>query len=302
MEQTVVRHFLYPAFLSPVPNLSFTDQFAFRPTGSPTAAIICLLSTVTNLLLTNPYVIVISLDLSKAFDTVRHSTLMKLAHLHLPDYVYSCLADFFTGHSHCTVYHGQASMLKSITASIIQGSGIGPVAYVVNASDLKEVTSGNQLYKFADDTYIVIPASNADSWVTEIDNIETWARTNNLTLNRNKSKEIVFSDPRQRHQIEPPLPMTDVALVTSLKILGVTMTNGLSASDHVLDVIRSCAQTLYALWVLRVHGMCLAQAIFRSVAIAKLLYAASAWIGFTKATCHVSQNSRRHNDKWPISV
>jgi len=32
--------------------------------------------------------------------------------------------------------------------------------------------------------------------------------------------------------------------------------------------------------------MCLAalQAIFRSVAIAKLLYAASAWIGFTKAT------------------
>ena len=49
--------------------------------------------------------------------------------------------------------------------------------------------------KFADDTYLVIPASNVDSRVTEIDNIETWARTNNLTLNRNKSKEIVFSDP-----------------------------------------------------------------------------------------------------------
>ena len=64
------------------------------------------------------------------------------------------------------------------------------------------------------------------------------------------------------------------------------MTNGLSASDHVRDVIRSCGQTLYALRVLRVHGMCHAalQAIFRSVAIAKLLYAASAWIGFTKAT------------------
>ena len=40
MEQTVVRHFLYPAFLSPPPNLSFTDQFAFRPTGSPAAAVI----------------------------------------------------------------------------------------------------------------------------------------------------------------------------------------------------------------------------------------------------------------------
>jgi len=121
MKQTVIQHFLYPAFLSPPPNLSFTDQFAFRPTGSPTAAIICLLSTVTNLLLTNPYVIVISLDFSKAFDTVRHSTLMeKIAQLHLPDYVYNWLADFFTGHLHCTVYHGQASTLKSITASIIR--------------------------------------------------------------------------------------------------------------------------------------------------------------------------------------
>jgi len=76
----------------------------------------------------------------------------------------------------------KASTLKSITASIIQGSGIGPAAYVVNASDLKAVTPGNQLCKFADDTYLVIPATNVDSRATEIDNIETWARTNNLTL------------------------------------------------------------------------------------------------------------------------
>jgi len=287
MERTVVQHFLYPAFLTPLPNLSFTDQFAFRPSGSPAAAIISLLSTVTNLLLTNPYVIVISLDFSKAFDTVRHSTLMeKLAQLHLPDHVYNWLADFFKGHSHCTVYHGQTSTLKSITASIIQGSAVGPAAYVVNASDLTAVTTGNQLCKFADDTYLVIPASNVDSRATEMNNIETWARANNLTLNRSKSKEIVFSDPRRRRQIVSPPPTTDIARVTSLMILGVTMTNGLSASDHVRDVIRTCAQTLYALRVLRTHGMCDAalQAVFRSVAIAKLLYASTAWIGFTNAT------------------
>ena len=165
----------------------------------------------------------------------------KLAQLHLPDYTYNWLVDFFAGHSHCTVYHGQAS--KSITASIIQGSGIGPAAYVVNASDPKAVTPGNQLQcKFADDTYLVIPASNVDSRATERDNIETWAGTNNLTLNRNKSKEIVFSDPRRRRQIESLPSATDIARVTSVKILGVTMTNGLSASDHVRDVIRSCAR------------------------------------------------------------
>ena len=37
------------------------------------------------------------------------------------------------------------------TASIVQGSGIGPASYVVNASDLRAVTPGNELLKFADD-------------------------------------------------------------------------------------------------------------------------------------------------------
>jgi len=70
--------------------------------------------------------------------------------------------------------------------------------YVVNVNDLKAVTPGYQLCKFADDTYLVISASNINSQATEIDDIETWARTNNLTLNQNKSKEIIFSDTRQR--------------------------------------------------------------------------------------------------------
>jgi hypothetical protein len=209
-----------------------------------------------------------------------------LAQLDIPDFVYNWLADFFTGHSHCTVFCGQMSTLKSITASIIQGSGIGPASYVVNAGDLKAVTPGNQLCKFADDTYLIMPASNVDSRSAEVNNIEAWARTNNLTLNRAKTKEIVFIDSRRRRQVVPPPALPDIVRVTSLKILGVTLTNGLSASDHVRGVISSCAQTQYALRVLRAHGMrdTALQAIFRSVVVAKLLYAASAWSGFIKAT------------------
>jgi len=287
MERTVVSQFLYSAFLSPPPSLSFSDQFAFRPTGSPTAAIISLLDVITNLLLTNSYVILIALDFSKAFDTVRHSTLLeKLAQLDIPDNVYNWLADFFSGHSHSTVYRGQVSTLKSITASIIQGSGIGPAAYVANAGDLKAVTPGNSMRKFADDTYLVIPASNVDSRDAEINNVELWARTNNLALNRSKTIEVVFTDNRRRRQVEQPPLLPGIVRTTSIKILGVTVTDGLSASDHVRGVISSCAQTLYALRVLRAHGMCdkALQTIYRSVIIAKLQYAASAWWGFTNTT------------------
>ena len=73
----------------------------------------------------------------KAFDTVRHYTLLqKAAELDLPHHVFNWLVDFFEGHSHCTVYAGDTSGTKKITASIIQGSSIGPASYIITSSDL----------------------------------------------------------------------------------------------------------------------------------------------------------------------
>jgi len=53
MERLVVRQYMYSAVLSLSPTLQFNDQFAFRPTGFTTAAIISLLHTITNLILTS---------------------------------------------------------------------------------------------------------------------------------------------------------------------------------------------------------------------------------------------------------
>ena len=115
VERIVVKQHIYPALLSLPPTLNFSDQFAFRPTGSTTTAIITLLNTVTNLPSANPYLIVVSLDFSKAFDTVRHSTLLhKISQLDLPDHVYNWLVNYFAGHSHCTFFRGQTSSLLDI--------------------------------------------------------------------------------------------------------------------------------------------------------------------------------------------
>ena len=105
-------------------------------------------------------------------------------------------------------------------------------------------------------------------------------------LNRKKSTEIVFVDTRRKRQVAAFPPMPGIPRVTSIKVLGVTFTNGLSASNHVRGVVTNCSQTLYALKVLRTHGMSNSalQIIFRSVIVAKLLYACSAWWGFTNAT------------------
>ena len=69
---------------------------------------------------------------------------------------------------HHTADRGQMSTEKTITATIVQGSGVGPASYVVAAGDLKVVNDTNSLTKYADDTYITIPACATDTRLAEI--------------------------------------------------------------------------------------------------------------------------------------
>jgi len=62
---------------------------------------------------------------------------------------------------------------------------------------------------------------------------------NNLTLNRptTKTKEVIFHDNRRRHSVQPPPLLPGVARDFTLKVLVVTLSSHLSASDHIRRVI-----------------------------------------------------------------
>jgi len=100
---------------------------------------------------------------------------------------------------------------------------------------------GNVFCKYADDTYLVIPASNVDSRTREIENIRSWSCANNLNLNLKKSSEIVFVDSMWRLQIQLPCLLEGIHRVCSLKILGITINSHFYVSEHVSCVI---AQTI----------------------------------------------------------
>ena len=109
-------------------------------------------------------------------------------------------------------------------------------------------------------------------------------------VNKSKTREVVFYDNRRRHCIQPPPPLPDITRESTLKVLGVTFTSTLSASDHVRRVISGSAQSLYALRVLRHHGLGEdgLRTVFRAVVVSRLIYAASAWIGFITGRLQIS--------------
>jgi len=67
------------------------------------------------------------------------------------------------------------------------------VYYVINTGDLAMVVQGNCIHKYADDAYIIIPASNVQHREAELKHVAQWAQANNLKLNRTKAVEVIFS-------------------------------------------------------------------------------------------------------------
>jgi len=80
-----------------------------------------------------------------------------------------------------------------VTASIIQGPGMGPVAYTLNASDMRPVHQHNMIFKYADDTYLIVPDIFSRTIPQELQNFSDWAKHHDIQLNQTKSLEIIIS-------------------------------------------------------------------------------------------------------------
>src|SRR5580692_6071454 len=142
IEKLIVKLFITPIFKQP----DFHTQFAFKQTGSTNAALIAILNFVTSQLERVPYVRCFALDFSKAFDRVSHSSLFsKLAQIDLPSNIFNWIREFFAERSHATLFNNAVSPPLSITASVVQGSALGPAMFVLNGIYLKSISPLNYM-------------------------------------------------------------------------------------------------------------------------------------------------------------
>jgi len=105
--------------------------------------------------------------------------------------IYNWLLDLFDNHSHCTVFREELSTLFTSTPVLSRGQ---PWTSRVTTGDLVAAVPGNSMWKYADDTYIIIPANNETTRHAELTNVQKWAARNNLKLNCSNSTEVIFRD------------------------------------------------------------------------------------------------------------
>jgi len=82
--------------------------------------------------------------------------------------------------------------------------------------------------------------------IQEYDNICAWSARNKLTINTDKTKEIIFHRPASRHLNIPPL-MPDIERVTQAKLLGIHITSTPSSAVYVNRMLLQINQRLYLL-------------------------------------------------------
>ena len=88
-------------------------------------------------------------------------------------------------------------VLTEVKASVIQCCRLGPASYLVTAADLYSVTAGNHIFKYADDTCLLVPAVNTSSQLDEITHTEQWAMdttSRDLTVLSRRSSDLSGDD------------------------------------------------------------------------------------------------------------
>jgi len=88
----------------------------------------------------------------------------------------------------------------------------------------------NLLFKYADDTNLIVPAYSDIAVAQEFVHIKKWAEDNKMIINLNKTKEIVFRRPSIRHLLASA-PVSGIEQVMCAKLLGVIFQQNLSFDD-----------------------------------------------------------------------
>ena len=222
------------------------------------------------------------LDLSKAFDSVNHIVLLQeLGMASIPKLIFVWISDFLSGRSQAVKLGSYLSNFENITRSIVQGSGLGPMLYITLARGLKPISPSNRLFKYADDSTLLVPQNSDCSIVKEFDNVKQWSSSHKLLINNSKTKEIIFwksKMAKNKHDVDL---IDGIERVESVTLLGVIFNSELSWSSHINSMLSQISQRYYLISQLKQMSLDLKSLdqVFNAWVLSRLRYAIEAFSG-----------------------
>ena len=179
-------------------NIFSAHQFGFRKGRSPVDALLSLTDKVCNAFDSKETLLVEYLDLSKAFDCMCHTTLIrKLYAYNLHPLSCRLLTSFLSSRMQRVSFEGKQSEDIPIKLGIPQGSILGPLLFIIFTNDFASHLKEGGTILYADDTTLTSSGKclqkAAESAETSRLIASDWFNSNNLVINKKKCVNMHFT-------------------------------------------------------------------------------------------------------------
>ena len=206
----------------------------------------------------NQYTLGVFIDLSKAFDTVNHSVLIKKLQMYgIRGINLAWFCSYLANRKqYISLGHDLKTGTQNILCGVPQGSILGPLLFLLYVNDLPNSSVLDPIM-FADDTNLFFEHTDLRilfSMVNdELEKIYEWFNANKLSLNADKTKYSLFHKPSKTDDLPLLLPKVlindkEVERVGSIKFLGVLLDEHLSWKEHVRYTENRVAKSIGSLY------------------------------------------------------
>jgi hypothetical protein len=195
------------------------------------------------------------LDLSKAFDSVDHSILLKkLSNIGVSGEALNWFESYITDRKQFVRIGSSVSEVLPITHGVPQGAILSPLLFCIYINDLSRVPQASELESFVDDSKIFMsfPIEDIASAKTKIEEdlklVAAWFFENKLLINPEKTKLLLIGTRQLLGKLLEETTITflgeEITPTTNAKDLGLTLDSYLTYDYHIKNVVSSCMAKL----------------------------------------------------------
>jgi hypothetical protein len=142
-------------------QLLIDNQYGFRPKHSTYMALLQMYDKISIAADKNDYSIGIFIDLSKAFDTLTHSILIKkLEHYGIRGITLEWFKNYLFGRKQYVFLNGTSSTTSDVVCGVPQGSVLGPLLFIIYINDIINCSDIFNFILFANDTNLFYSYDN----------------------------------------------------------------------------------------------------------------------------------------------